>query len=292
MADDVNVTVRVDFLGACDKLAQRDAYGAGGVDGGVFFGLADVDKLNALRNLSNLHSFHKPQPYSVFMANRKARPPQWVFHVRRAVALAILLLIVIIPVRACGGPKEEPEVVAPELPPAHVAASDPTALSIPSVGLNASFEKGPCRLIDGTVDPASLSKACVFTDPSKPYELPGSDAGDIVVIAGHAAAGVPAVFDKLYNPSAEAHTVAVGDAMYLRTEASGKWWLKYQATDLHEPSKDALAGDAAIWGEAAVPGRLLTITCIQPANPFKEAVSNAVVGWQFVGVVGQGDVVG
>ena len=172
------------------------------------------------------------------MANRKARPPQWVFHVRRAVALAILLLIVILPVRACGGPKEEPEVVAPELPPAHVAGSDPTALSIPSVGLNASFEKGPCRLIDGTVDPASLSKACVFTDPSKPYELPGSDAGDIVVIAGHAAAGVPAVFDKLYNPSAEAHTVAVGDAMYLRTEASGKWWLKYLSLiHISEPTR-------------------------------------------------------
>ena len=225
------------------------------------------------------------------MANRKARPPQWVFHVRRAVALAILLLIVIVPVRACGGPGEEPEVVA-ELPPAHVEASAPIALSIPSVGLNASFEKGPCRLIDATVDPSSLSKACVFTADSKPYELPGSDAGDIVVIAGHAAAGVPAVFDKLYNPSAQEHTVAVGDAMYLRTETSGKWWLKYQATDLHAPSKDALAGDAAIWGEAAVPGRLLTITCIQPANPFKEAVSNAVVGWQFVGVVGQQDAVG
>ena len=34
-----------------------------------------------------------------------------------------------------------------------------------------------------------------------------------------------------------------------------------------------------------MPGRLLTITCIQPANPFQDSVRNAVIGWQYQGVV-------
>lgn len=50
-----------------------------------------------------------------------------------------------------------------------------------------------------------------------------------------------------------------------------------------------------------MPGRLLTISCIQPANPLAAAVRNAVVGWQYRGVgeeypagaeiTGNGDVV-
>lgn len=228
-------------------------------------------------------------PRSVPRVRNKVRPPRWVYHVRRAVALAIVLLLIAAVVRACGADPEEPTVepveVAPELPPSDVPSSHPTAISIPSVGLAAEFEPGPCRVVDGAVDPGTLSKACTYTAADKPYQEPGTDASDIVVVAGHAAAGVPAVFDKLYSPAEEAHTVQVGDALYLQTEASGKWWLKYVATDLHAPSKEALAGDVAIWGEDAAPGRLLTITCIQPANPFKKAVDNAVVGWQFERVV-------
>ncbi|WP_241807368.1 hypothetical protein [Corynebacterium diphtheriae] len=33
-----------------------------------------------------------------------------------------------------------------------------------------------------------------------------------------------------------------------------------------------------------MPGRLLTISCIQPANLLEAAVKNAVVGWQYRGV--------
>ena len=33
-----------------------------------------------------------------------------------------------------------------------------------------------------------------------------------------------------------------------------------------------------------MPGRLLTISCVQPANLFHPSVRNAVVGWQFTGV--------
>ena len=224
---------------------------------------------------------------------RKPRTPRWVFHVRRAVAVIVLVLIVAGVVRACGSDGAEQVEDAPvaveappdDVAPGEVASSRPVEMRIPAVGLDAKFESGDCRVVDGALDPESLGRACAYTAADKPYVLPGSDAEDIVVIAGHAAAGVSAVFDKLYDPAAEAHTLAAGDEMFVRTEASGQWWLRYVATDLHEPTKDALAGDVAIWGSGPMPGRLLTISCIQPANPFKEAVSNAVVGWRFAGVV-------
>ena len=76
----------------------------------------------------------------------------------------------------------------------------------------------------------------------------------------------------------------VGDVMYLRTERSGDWWLKYEVTDLHDPEKTALAADPEVWGTQPTPGRLLTITCVQPINPYEDSVRNAVIGWRIVGV--------
>lgn len=236
--------------------------------------------------------------------HRKPPTPRWVFHVRRAVALLILALLIFGVVRACGrgeqasGPTTEPAAetttaatagtAAPttqnEAPPEIIDQSRPVEMRIPAVGLTAKFEDADCRVVDGAIDPGPLNKACAYTSVDKPYQLPGTHTSDVVVLAGHAAAGVPAVFDKLYNPSAEEHTLKVGDVMYLRTAESGDWWLKYQVTDLHDPDKSALADDPAIWGTQATPGRLLTISCVQPANPFEDSVRNAVIGWRFEGV--------
>ena len=130
-----------------------------------------------------------------------------------------------------------------------------------------------------------MTKACAYTSPNKPYELPGPGAGDLAVIAGHTGAGVPGVFDALYDSGADASRVAVGDVLYLRTEDSADAWLKYEATDVHAPQKAGLADDASIWGTGPMPGRLLTISCIQPPNLLADAVRNAVVGWQFVAIV-------
>ncbi|MBX4298587.1 hypothetical protein K4H04_22790, partial [Mycobacterium tuberculosis] len=91
-------------------------------------------------------------------------------------------------------------------------------------------------------------------------------------------AGVSAVFNQLYDGKAQHHNVAPGDSLFMRTEASGGDWLKYTATDLHEPDKGALADTPEIWGTGPMPGRLLTISCIQPANPLAGSVRNAVVG--------------
>lgn len=210
------------------------------------------------------------------------------FWIRRAVALALLVLFIVAIARACSGPEPapapEPATTTTQAAPTHIDQSRPVEMRIPAVGLTARFETKDCRVVDGAIDPGGLSKACIYTAADKPYELPGSDARDVVVIAGHAAAGVPAVFDKLYNPADEAHTLSPGDTLYLRTEASGDAWLTYEVTDLHDPHKTDLARDNAIWGSEPTPGRLLTISCVQPANPFEDSVRNAVIGWQFTGI--------
>ncbi|MBA1835633.1 hypothetical protein [Corynebacterium wankanglinii] len=182
-------------------------------------------------------------------------------------------------------PAAEPPAPAPQQAAPYIADSRPLEMYIPAIGLDAAFESNDCRAHDGTIDPATLDLACAYTAPDRPYSLPGSQAEDIVVTAGHTGSGVEAVFDKLYDGSADHHTVREGDVLYLRTEASGEAWLKYTATDFHDPVKASLSSDASIWGAGPTPGRLLTISCIQP--PFyQQSVRNAVVGWQFQGVVG------
>lgn len=223
---------------------------------------------------------------------RKKPANSWTYLARRAAAVLVALVVLLVALRACGiiGGQEDEQEVAPPPPSAtqpvdEVVPSRPLEMTVPKVGLHAKFEKDVCLFKDGSIDPSTLSEACVYTADDRPYSLPGTSASDIVVVAGHAAAGVPAIFDKLYDPSNEHHTVAVGDALYVRTEQSGDRWLKYEATDLHEPEKTALSQSQEIWGTGPMRGRLLTITCIQPANPFAPSVKNAVVGWQLRGVV-------
>lgn len=216
------------------------------------------------------------------------------YFLRRVSAAVVVLLALFGLVRVsgllgAGGEDNEVAVTSPvhSAPLVdEIAPSRPLEMTVPNVNLHANFEQNVCKYKNGAIDPSTLSEACVYTAEDRPYSLPGTNAPDIVVVAGHAAAGVPAIFDKLYDPGNEHHTVTIGDALYVRTEASGDRWLKYQATDLHEPEKTALSQSQDIWGTAAMPGRLLTITCIQPANPFAPSVKNAVVGWQFQGVVG------
>lgn len=177
------------------------------------------------------------------------------------------------------------EAPAPQQDAPFIPASRPLEMYVPAIDLVAGFEPNDCRAHGGTIDPATLDLACAYTAPDRPYSLPGSYAEDIVVIAGHTGAGVQAVFDKLYDGSADHHNIRIGDVLYVRTESSGEAWLKYVATDLHAPVKTSLSNDASVWGDGATPGRLITISCIQP--PFyTESVRNAVVGWQFESVVG------
>lgn len=177
---------------------------------------------------------------------------------------------------------EERQIVAESAPVIEPSAA--MELYIPHLQLHAEFEPSNCRVLNGSINPKTMDKACTYTADDKPYSLPGTDAPDISVIAGHTGAGVSAVFNDLYDGSAMEHKVTIGDKLYLRTKNSGDDWLVYEATDLHAPDKTGLADDASVWGDGPMPGRLLTISCIQPANLLEAAVKNAVVGWQYRGV--------
>ena len=209
----------------------------------------------------------------------------------RGLTLAAILAVAVLGIAAAVGLTTGSE--SPTPPPPTEVAAEPAAviepspaveISIPSINVRADFEDGSCRVKDDKINPDSMREACTYTAEGKPYSLPGTDSPDIVVIAGHTGAGVPAVFNNLYDGRANEHKVSIGDKLYLRTENSGDEWLVYTATDLHDPSKDGLEQDSSIWGEGPMPGRLLTISCIQPANLLAAAVRNAVVGWQFDGV--------
>lgn len=240
-------------------------------------------------------------PPSTRPSGRHRRPPRHTPAAANALALLLALAVAAgafwLLERGTDGPdapvapSPPPSAASPSAEPdpaAVIPASRPLELFIPAIGLLAGFEAGDCRVTAGNIDPATMDLACAYTAPDRPYSLPGTDSADVVVVAGHTGAGVDAVFNELYDGDADRHRVQVGDVAYLRTEAStaaGGAWLKYTATDLHEPQKELLAGDPDVWGTAATPGRLLTISCIQP--PFyAPSVRNAVVGWQLAGVVG------
>lgn len=154
--------------------------------------------------------------------------------------------------------------------------SQPIEMIIPSIKIDAPFENASCRGKNNKIAPATMDK---------PYSQPGTNVPAIAVIAGHTGAGVPAVFNNHYDGTNDRHTAALGAKMYLRTESSGYNWLRYTATDLRDPQKSGLFEDQSVWGDGPIPGRLLTISCIQPANPLAAAVRNSVVGWQLNGVV-------
>ena len=207
--------------------------------------------------------------------------------------VAILLIIIMLGYAAIVYWPSNRQAAAPEPAPApapapvaedvHIPNSPAIEMYIPHLDLHADFEDVPCRTVNGVIDPVTLDLACVYTSDDRPYQLPGTDAEDIVVIAGHTGGGVSAVFDDLYDGRTDEHRVNVGDVMYIRTVDSGDQWLSYTASDLHDPPKTGLATSDDIWGTEPTPGRLLTISCVQPANPFAPSVRNAVVGWQYSG---------
>ena len=228
---------------------------------------------------------HRPRRRSNQVTARHRKPSD-----SRGLRLVAIVAVVLVGIIAALKLNQEPDTPAPQPtevvtePAAVIEPSPAVEMYIPTIDVRASFEEGSCRVKDNKINPDSMNKACTNTAEDKPYSLPGTDSPDIVVIAGHTGAGVPAVFNNLYDGRADEHKAAVGDKLYLRTQNSGEQWLVYTATDLHDPSKEGLEQDESIWGADAKPGRLLTISCIQPANPLAAAVRNAVVGWQFEGV--------
>ncbi|HFG8947752.1 hypothetical protein ACL1HZ_10155 [Corynebacterium striatum] len=215
------------------------------------------------------------------IASKNAWKSSWALRI--AAGIVVTLLVISSIDRSISPPEglETNEVTAEQAPVIEPSAA--VEMFIPAIDVHAKFDDDNCRVLDGTINPDTMDKACTYTADDRPYSLPGTNAEDIVVIAGHTGAGVPAVFNKLYDGAANEHKVSIGDKLYVRTKNSDQNWLIYAATDLHDPDKQGLAGDSSAWGDDATPGRLLTISCIQPANPLEAAVRNAVVGWQYEG---------
>ncbi len=171
-------------------------------------------------------------------------------------------------------------------PVATIAGARPVQLRVPRLGVTIEVAAKPCPVVKGVLDPdrSRMMVACYYVAPDRPYTLPGTATSDLSVLAGHTWRGGDAAFNALFDWKRQAFTVTLGDELWVRTEASGQSWLVYRAIALHTPRKDALADDPEVWGTAPLPGRLLTIGCVQPTDLSATSSSNAVVAWQFSGV--------
>lgn len=229
----------------------------------------------------------KPEP-----PRRWKKQPRKVYIRRRWTAVALIVLFIILFIRFCV-PSEQDKQLEQwrqweqeakqyredfSQPAQTVEVSKPLEFAFPSVGTRGTFSPEPCRFEDGRILPPVPGEACIYIADDRPYALPGTDAHDIVVLAGSE------VFASLYNADQKAQTIIPGDELYLRTEVSGDNWLKYQAVDLHDASAGNLGGAPEIWGEGPVPGRLLTITVV-PGDPAASPDNGApIIGWQLMGV--------
>lgn len=171
---------------------------------------------------------------------------------------------------------------------AQIAPSVPRELFLPKTGTSIPIATKPCPVVNGLLDPdrSHLETACYYTAPDRPYSLPGTSAADLTVLAGHTWRKGPAAFNALYDWRTQAFAVSQGDELWVRTEASGQRWLVYRAVSFHTPTKDGgLANDTSVWGTAPIPGRLLTIGCLQPTDLSQASTRNVVVAWDLGAVV-------
>lgn len=178
-----------------------------------------------------------------------------------------------------GSAASEPR--APESGHEPIAASMPTEISLPGLGIVEPVVQELCPMTDRGLDPLHMMDVCFYTADDKPYVLPSTDQEDVAVLAGHANTRIPGVFDDVYDSVNGEFAVKLGDELRVRTEASGSKWLVYKATDFHSPTKEDLAVDDAVWGTEPTPGRLLLLTCLRAVEPDAPALHNAVVGYQF-----------
>lgn len=126
-----------------------------------------------------------------------AIPPR----MRLYIAIALLIVIILAAITAVvsrGGDYDEASeeaVISTSASPAPlditVKPSRPVEMYIPSIDLRADFEAENCAVTDGAIDPDTMSEACTYTSDDRPYSQPGTDASDIVVIAGHTGASMP-----------------------------------------------------------------------------------------------------
>jgi hypothetical protein len=141
-------------------------------------------------------------------------------------------------------------------------------------------------------DRSDYTKACYFVSPDYASELPGTNAPDVSIFAGHTWRNGAAAFNILYDWKKGQFLVRAGDEVWVKTIASGKRWLVYKATDTLKTAKYAAKGkvtlmnDPAVWGTKPTPGVLITVGCLQPKNTNLHSSENIVIKWKFARVQG------
>jgi sortase (surface protein transpeptidase) len=141
-------------------------------------------------------------------------------------------------------------------------------LSIPSVGLDLPLL--PLEPNGDVIDPPLLTAGYWI----EPYGAPVGSAGDAkntLYIAAHSLGRGSDGFDPLLTPDHTGSALAAGDVVQVSTPHGT---VRYTVESTRRYGKDELPRAAEVW--AAVPGRLVLITCFQRTDG-RASTENLVV---------------
>lgn len=188
-----------------------------------------------------------------------------------------------------------------------VAGSVPVKLRFPSIKDGGKVVTVPvaakCNWVEGnTIDPdrSRMDAACYAVGNGKPYVLPGTQAKDVAVIAGHTMKQVKGdkrqiAFNPLRQWARNRVMLRIGDSVEVYTKASQKvaksCRLIYQVQKYWEVDKDKLATGKVsdeIWGKKTevLPNMALFIGCKQRQGG--PSLKNIVWRAKLVGTAGCG----
>ncbi|MGY1607722.1 class F sortase [Geodermatophilus sp. SYSU D00700] len=169
---------------------------------------------------------------------------------------------------AATAPVAEP--AQPTLPPEGETLPTPSSdvhVTVPALGLDLPVL--PLTPQDGAINPPGLTAAYWIDSYGDPVGA-AEQADNTLYIAAHATGTGEYGFDPLVDAEAADEGLRPGDVVEVSTPGGT---VDYTVERTGRYAKDALAGTADLW--AAVPGRLVLITCFQRAG--KASTENLVV---------------
>ena len=196
---------------------------------------------------------------------------------------------------------ETSPTTAPSTKADKIDSSVPVRLRFPSIKDGGKVVTVPvatrCNWVDGSIDPdrTKMEAACYATKRGKPYVLPGTQAKDVAVIAGHTMKQVKGdkrqiAFNPLRQWTRDRVMLRTGDTVEAYTKASQKvaksCRLVYQVDKYWEIDKGRLAGADEVWGKKPMPNTLLLIGCKQRQGG--PSLENVVWRAKLVGAAGCG----
>ena len=196
---------------------------------------------------------------------------------------------------------ETSPTTAPSTKAVKIDSSVPVRLRFPSIKDAGKVVTVPvatrCNWVDGSIDPdrTKMEAACYATKRGKPYVLPGTQAKDVAVIAGHTMKQIKGdkrqiAFNPLRQWTRDRVMLRSGDAVEVYTKASQKvaksCRLVYQVDKYWEIDKGRLAVADEVWGKKPMPNTLLLIGCKQRQGG--PSLENVVWRAKLVGTAGCG----